>query len=154
MRALKAFISSFVTGLADSIKGTYLLFELINQNKEIKKSFLNSVFINIFVLAFSVLTIEYIIFPFFYFILSLFSSLLFPDTAKQNIEMVTMVTTLVWYVVNGLWVLPLLWISKIINILTFQKMAFAAYKTSFPSNKNTRSPNHGPKLTLTSELPL
>ena len=154
MEAASAFVSSFVAGLVDSLKGVSLFLKLIKQNNEIKNSFRNCVFLNIFVLAFSVLTIEYIIFPLFYFLLSLFSSLLFPDTAKQNIEMVTMVTTLVWYVVNGLWVLPLLWISKIINILTFQKTAVAAYKASFPSNKHTRSPNHGPKLPPTSELPL
>ena len=153
MEAVAAFISSFISGLVDSVKGVSLFIELIKQDNEIKNSFRNSVFLNIFVLAFSVLTIEYIIFPLLSLLLSLFSSLLFPDTAKQNIEMVTMVTTLVWYVVNGLWVLPLLWISKIINVLTFQKVAFAAYRTSFPSNKHTRSPNHGLRMSLTSELP-
>ena len=153
MEAVAAFISSFISGLVDSVKGVSLFIELIKQDNEIKNAFRNSVFLNIFVLAFSVLTIEYIIFPLLSLLLSLFSSLLFPDTAKQNIEMVTMVTTLVWYVVNGLWVLPLLWISKIINVLTFQKVAFAAYRTSFPSNKHTRSPNHGPRMSLTSELP-
>ena len=149
MQAITAFVSTFVTGLTDSVKGVSLFIELIKQNNELKNSFRKSVFLNIFVLAFSILIIEYVIFPLFSLLLSLVSSFLFPDTAKQNIEMVTMVTTLVWYVVNGLWVLPLLWISKIINILTFQKMAVAAYKTTFPVNKHSRSPNHNLNISLT-----
>ena len=149
MQAITAFVSSFVTGLTDSVKGVSLFIELIKQNNELKNSFRKSVVLNIFVLAFSILIIEHVIFPLFSLLLSLVSSFLFPDTAKQNIEMVTMITTLVWYVVNGLWVLPLLWISKIINILTFQKMAVAAYKTTIPVNKQSRSPNHNLNISLT-----
>lgn len=149
MQAITAFVSTFITGLTDSVKGVSLFIELIKQNNELRKAFRKSVVLNIFVLAFSILIIEYVIFPLFSLLLSLVSSFLFPDTAKQNIEMVTMVTTLVWYVVNGLWVLPLLWISKIINILTFQKMAVAAYKTTFPVNKQSRSPNHNLNISLT-----
>eukprot|EP00800_Vazella_pourtalesii_P012567 TRINITY_DN2950_c0_g1_i4.p1 TRINITY_DN2950_c0_g1~~TRINITY_DN2950_c0_g1_i4.p1 ORF type:complete len:321 (-),score=42.93 TRINITY_DN2950_c0_g1_i4:637-1599(-) len=152
MQAITAFVSTFITGLTDSVKGVSLFIELIKQNNELRKAFRKSVVLNIFVLAFSILIIEYVIFPLFSLLLSLVSSFLFPDTAKQNIEMVTMVTTLVWYVVNGLWVLPLLWISKIINILTFQKMAVAAYKTTFPVNKQSRSPNHNLNISLTAHI--
>ena len=151
MEAVQAFVSSFFAGLVDSVRGVSLFIELIKQHNDIKKTFLNSVFLNIFVLAFSVLTLEYLVYPVFYYLLHFLYGLLFPgDTTK---DMIGVVITVVSYVINGLWILPLLWISKIINILTFQKMAWAAYRATYsPKDRNSRSPNHELSKSVTSEL--
>ena len=127
-------VKSFLHGLKGPIIGVIPFLQLLRAHEVIRNKLLKCVLLNGVVLLLSIIIFEYVVLRVIEIIVSnVYSTLVSPSETG----IFKWLTTVLWYVFTGFWVLPLSWISKPINTIWFMDIASATYEAN-QKNKDRR----------------
>lgn len=125
LAGLRQGLECALLGIKDSIIGVWPVFRLIKQNEKIAKQLLQCFLLNGVILSFSVIMFDYVVLPAIQYVAGFIYGII-SDPSQSGI--LQWLSTILWYLFTGFWVLPVFWISKPINSIWFQDIASTVFQ--------------------------
>jgi hypothetical protein len=127
------------TGCYHSLLGVLPVFHLVQHNSKIRRQLLQCFLLNGVILCLGIFTFDYVFLPGVQHLAGSMYGLVISSPATES-HLLHWLATFLHYLFTGLWVLPVFWISKPINVIWFQDIASAALNESQKLKKTNSRP--------------